>query len=85
MCFILTSPLCIRPCQVAIFERLLAWNCEKGAEAVSFGALQFKDFVLVNNEKAGFEGKLLSGTPQYNETSGAMVDGGMFVAHLGDE
>ena len=71
--------------QVSIFKKLTAWNCDKGAETVTFGALQFKDFVLVNNEKAGFEGKLLSEVPQYNEANGSMVDGGMIVAHIGNE
>lgn len=71
--------------QVSIFKTLTAWNCEKGAEAVNFGALQFKDFVLINNEFAGFEGKMLGPTPQYDEVDGPMVDGGKIVAHLGNK
>ncbi|KAK7468036.1 hypothetical protein BaRGS_00036740, partial [Batillaria attramentaria] len=70
------------PTQVAIFKTLTAWNCEKGAETVNTGALQFKDFILVNNEKAGWEGKQLGSVPQYDETNGPMVDGGKIVAHL---
>ncbi|XP_076438726.1 fibrocystin-L-like isoform X2 [Babylonia areolata] len=73
------------PHKVAVFETLTAWNCEKGAEAVNSGALQFKDFVLVNNEKAGYEGKLLMDVPQYDELTGPMVDGGKIVAHLGNK
>jgi len=52
---------------------------------VNFGALQFKDFVLINNEFAGFEGKMLGPTPQYDEVDGPMVDGGKIVAHLGNK
>ncbi|XP_050416785.2 fibrocystin-L [Patella vulgata] len=67
--------------EVAVYESLTAWNCEKGAEAVNSGAIQFKDFILVNNEKAGYEGKLLSGgIPQYAE-DGPMVRGGLIVGY----
>ena len=71
--------------QVAVFKTLTAWNCEKGAEAVNSGALQFKDFLLVNNEKAGYEGKMLMEVPQYDEVNGPMVDGGKIVAHIGNK
>ena len=37
----------------AVFESLTAWHCEKGAEYVNGGDLQFDGFVMVNNEHAG--------------------------------
>jgi hypothetical protein len=37
-----------------------------GAEGVNTGGVKYKDFVLVNNEKAGYEGKLLLQSPQYD-------------------
>ena len=36
-----------------MFESLTAWHCEKGAEYVNDGDLQFDGFVMVNNEYAG--------------------------------
>ncbi|KAH9519161.1 Fibrocystin-L, partial [Bulinus truncatus] len=53
------------PHKEAKFYSLTAWNCQKGAESVNFGAVQFYHFVLVNNEMAGFEGKILSLSPPY--------------------
>lgn len=44
---------------MSLFESLTAWNNEKGAEIVNGGALECRDFVLVNNKLAGYEGKLL--------------------------
>ncbi|KAK7105773.1 hypothetical protein V1264_017108 [Littorina saxatilis] len=73
---------CSGSSQVSVFKTLTAWNCEKGAEAVNSGALQFKDFLLVNNEKAGYEGKEVFNTPQYDEVNGPMVDGGKIIASL---
>ncbi|XP_078698697.1 fibrocystin-L-like isoform X2 [Branchiostoma floridae x Branchiostoma belcheri] len=43
--------------QPAVFRGLTAWRNEKGAEWVNVGAVQFEDFVLANNEKAGIETK----------------------------
>ena len=39
----------------AVFERLTAWRCERGAEVVIGGNIQFKDFIMLDNEKAGME------------------------------
>ncbi|XP_052286416.1 fibrocystin-L-like [Dreissena polymorpha] len=58
----------------AVFERFFSWNNDKGAEAVNVGALQFKDFVLVQNRLAGYEGKLISGLPGYGESSSMVKD-----------
>ncbi|XP_011607160.2 fibrocystin-L isoform X2 [Takifugu rubripes] len=41
----------------AAFHSLTTWNCEKGAEWVNVGAVQFINFIMVNNEKAGIEAK----------------------------
>ncbi|ESO84871.1 hypothetical protein LOTGIDRAFT_131466, partial [Lottia gigantea] len=62
----------------AVFESLFAWNNEKGAEFVNFGAAQLKDAILVNNEFAGFEGKLVKESPQYSD-EGALLSGGLIV------
>ncbi|XP_062574409.1 fibrocystin-L-like [Saccostrea cucullata] len=44
---------------MSLFESLTSWNNEKGAEIVNGGALECRDFVLVNNKLAGYEGKLI--------------------------
>jgi len=46
----------------AKYRSLTTWRCEKGAEWVNGGALQFIDFVMVDNEKAGIDLKLVLGT-----------------------
>lgn len=43
--------------QPAVFRKLTSWNNEKGAEWVNVGAVQFNDFLMVNNEVAGVETK----------------------------
>lgn len=43
----------------AVFESLISWNNEKGAESVGSGAIIFLNFVLVNNEVACLEFKLV--------------------------
>ncbi|KAG7317211.1 hypothetical protein KOW79_019509 [Hemibagrus wyckioides] len=43
--------------QAAVFRKLTSWNNEKGAEWVNVGAVQFNDFLMVNNEVAGVETK----------------------------
>ena len=46
------------------------------------GAIQWVDFFLVNNEKAGIEMKLIMGDYEpYSETHGAMIKGGHIVAY----
>jgi len=62
----------------AVFESLFSWNNDKGAEAVNSGALQFDNFVLVQNKLAGYEGKSVSGVPQYTDKS-PMVKNSLIV------
>ena len=64
----------------ARFYSLTTWRCEKGAEWVACGAIQFIDFVMVNNEVAGMDLKLVQGTP-WGEERGAMVKNALIVGH----
>lgn len=68
----------------AVFRTLTTWNCEKGAEWVDVGAVQFNGFVMVNNEKAGIEGKrIISGfVRDFGLESGAVVVNSTLVGHL---
>uniref|UniRef100_A0A8C4N325 Polycystic kidney and hepatic disease 1 (autosomal recessive)-like 1 n=1 Tax=Eptatretus burgeri TaxID=7764 RepID=A0A8C4N325_EPTBU len=68
----------------AHFHSLTAWHCEKGAEWVNGGALQFHDFVVVANEAAGVEAKrVLSGYVEgWGEDGGALFSGLTVVGHL---
>ncbi|XP_028646735.2 PKHD1 like 1, tandem duplicate 1 [Erpetoichthys calabaricus] len=70
--------------QPAVFDSLTTWNSQKGAEWVNGGALQFKNFVVVNNELAGIEMKriLSSYVKGWGETSGAMIMNATVVGHL---
>uniref|UniRef100_W5KUJ5 PKHD1 like 1, tandem duplicate 2 n=1 Tax=Astyanax mexicanus TaxID=7994 RepID=W5KUJ5_ASTMX len=43
--------------QPAVFRGLTSWNNQKGAEWVNVGSVQFRDFIMVNNEAAGVETK----------------------------
>ena len=58
----------------AVFRGLTAWNNDKGAEAVNSGALQFVDFVLVQNKLAGYEGKKVLEVPLYTSDSPMIKD-----------
>ncbi|GFN92113.1 fibrocystin-l [Plakobranchus ocellatus] len=74
---------CVQACEmmgVAKFYSLTAWNCEKGAESVNAGAQQFRDFVLVSNDLAGYEGKLILDGPQFDENDGPGVFDSLIVA-----
>lgn len=68
----------------AVFRALTTWNCEKGAEWVNVGAVQFSDFVMINNEKAGIEAKRLF--PNYlagfGEQGGAVMKNCTIVGHV---
>nr|XP_058131903.1 fibrocystin-L isoform X2 [Dasypus novemcinctus] len=68
----------------AIFNSLTTWNCQKGAEWVNGGALQFHNFVMVNNYEAGIETKriLAPYVGGWGETNGAMIKNAKIVGHL---
>ncbi|KAM7384668.1 hypothetical protein PAMA_011835 [Pampus argenteus] len=68
----------------AVFRSLTTWNCEKGAEWVNVGAVQFHEFVMVNNEKAGIEAKsiLQWAVSGFGQDGGAMVSNSIIVSHV---
>ncbi|MEE6507574.1 hypothetical protein FKM82_026763 [Ascaphus truei] len=68
----------------AIFDSLTTWNCEKGAEWVNGGALQFHNFSMINNEKAGIETKRVMSNyvEGWGETNGAVIKNAVIVGHL---
>ena len=46
---------------VAQWDDFTVWHCERGAEVVFGGALQFHNMVALDNEKSGFEMVKVSG------------------------
>uniref|UniRef100_A0A8C6RMA5 Fibrocystin-L n=1 Tax=Nannospalax galili TaxID=1026970 RepID=A0A8C6RMA5_NANGA len=68
----------------AVFDSLIVWNCQKGAEWVNGGALQFHNFVMVNNYEAGIETKriLAPYIGGWGETNGAVIKNAKIVGHL---
>ncbi|XP_036949440.1 PKHD1 like 1, tandem duplicate 1 isoform X2 [Acanthopagrus latus] len=68
----------------AVFRGLTTWNCEKGAEWVNVGAVQFHDFLMVNNEKAGIEAKriLQWAVSGFGEDGGATMSNSTMVGHV---
>ena len=68
----------------AKFYNLTAWNCEKGAEWVDGGALQFREFFLVQNQVAGMDLKLVSHAELWTE-NGAMVADSVIAAKAVDQ
>ncbi|XP_067888793.1 PKHD1 like 1, tandem duplicate 1 [Heterodontus francisci] len=68
----------------ARFESLTSWNCKKGAEWVDGGALQFLNFLMVNNENAGIETKLIlrSYVRGWGEAQGALIENATIVGHV---
>ncbi|KAM8882915.1 PKHD1 like 1, tandem duplicate 1 [Synchiropus picturatus] len=69
----------------AVFNGLTTWNCEKGAEWVNVGAVQFHNFTMVNNEKAGIDAKRIFRNSVSGfgvEEAGALVKDSLIVAYL---
>ncbi|XP_035847175.1 fibrocystin-L-like [Sander lucioperca] len=68
----------------AVFRSLTTWNCEKGAEWVNGGALQFNSFLMVNNEKAGIEAKRIMqwAVSSFGEKGGATISNSTIVAYV---
>ncbi|XP_053571903.1 fibrocystin-L [Bombina bombina] len=68
----------------AIFKSLTTWNCQKGAEWVNGGALQFHNFSMINNELAGIETKRVvsSYVGGWGETNGAVIKNAVIVGYL---
>ncbi|XP_056378576.1 fibrocystin-L-like isoform X2 [Hyla sarda] len=68
----------------AIFKSLTTWNCQKGAEWVNGGAIQFHNFSMINNEDSGIETKrVVSGyVGGWGETYGAVLKSAIIVGHL---
>ncbi|KAM9340526.1 fibrocystin-L-like [Symphorus nematophorus] len=68
----------------AVFRSLTTWNCEKGAEWVNVGAVQFNGFVMVNNEKAGIEAKRIFqwAVSGFGEEGGATMSNSIIVGHV---
>ncbi|KAI7798957.1 putative fibrocystin-L, partial [Triplophysa rosa] len=68
----------------AVFRRLTSWNNEKGAEWVNVGAVQFSEFLMVNNEKAGVEAKRIIRTyvSGWGLEAGAAVVNSTIVGHV---
>ncbi|KAG9478621.1 hypothetical protein GDO78_012332 [Eleutherodactylus coqui] len=68
----------------AIFQSLTTWNCQKGAEWVNGGALQFHNFTMINNEDSGIETKRIisSYVGGWGEASGAVIKNAIIVGHL---
>ncbi|KAF6775587.1 hypothetical protein AHF37_03909 [Paragonimus kellicotti] len=56
----------------AVFRGLFAWNNDKGSECVNCGGVQFQDMLLVNNDEAGIEGKLLRNGKLYDPLKGPL-------------
>nr|XP_055075555.1 fibrocystin-L-like [Misgurnus anguillicaudatus] len=61
----------------AVFRHLTSWNNEKGAECGNVGAVQFSEFLMVNNEKAGVETKRIT----WDYVSGWGLEGGAAVVN----
>uniref|UniRef100_UPI00398F2CC2 PKHD1 like 1, tandem duplicate 1 n=1 Tax=Pristiophorus japonicus TaxID=55135 RepID=UPI00398F2CC2 len=70
--------------EAANFESLTSWNCEKGAEWVDGGALQFHNFLMVNNVEAGIEMKRIMRpyVAEWGEASGALIKNATIVGHV---
>ncbi|KAK4475484.1 hypothetical protein MN116_000801, partial [Schistosoma mekongi] len=68
----------------AVFQKLTAWNNNKGPECVNCGGVQFENMLLVNNDEAAIEGKRLMSGNLYNPTTGPLYGNSTIVAYEPD-
>lgn len=69
----------------AKFHSLTSWRCEKGAEWVEGGAIQFIDFKLASHEDSGIDIKLIFGTEWSKEDRGAMIKDSLIIGRANFE
>ncbi len=70
------------PLVPAMFDTFFAWNCEKGVEWVNCGDIQFANFTMVCNEKAGIEAKMINTKYPYDDINGPMMKDSLIVGHV---
>ncbi|KAH8862936.1 Fibrocystin-L [Schistosoma japonicum] len=68
----------------AVFQKLTAWNNNKGPECVNCGGVQFNNMLLVNNDEAAIEGKRLMNGNLYSPTTGPLYMNSTIVAYEPD-
>ncbi|XP_070541075.1 fibrocystin-L-like [Ptychodera flava] len=61
----------------AKFYSLTAWNCERGAEVIDSGPVQFYNFLMANNDQAGVEMVEVSG----GWDDGPLVKDSVIIGH----
>ena len=64
----------------AVFQRLTAWNCLRGAEWADCGDMQFLDFNLYNNKEVAIEAKRVRTSVGFS-SKGPLIAGGLIVGH----
>lgn len=62
----------------AVFHSLVAWNNLIGAEALYSGAIQFENFILVQNKLAGYMVQTIINVPKYTKDS-PMINNSLIV------
>ncbi|KAI3389358.1 hypothetical protein SNEBB_007570 [Seison nebaliae] len=66
----------------AHFTDFYTWNNEKGIEVVVGGKLKFSNFVSINEDFSGFEGKYAEHFDQYSYTDGYLLENAFISAKL---
>ncbi|XP_068236296.1 fibrocystin-L-like [Palaemon carinicauda] len=73
------SGVCSGSNLVAAWHDFTVWHCDRGAEVVLGGALQFHNFVALDNEHAGLEMVKVSGG--FGENNGPGIFNSLLVGH----
>ncbi|XP_068231985.1 fibrocystin-L-like [Palaemon carinicauda] len=73
------SDTCRGTAQVAAWHDFTSWRCERGAEIVKGSLLQFRNFVALDNEKAGLE--MVHMTGSFGENAGSGVFDSLVVGY----